>query len=121
MPRRLVAWIVGLAPALAACGAGWHRVDDLTPRQLPIRQQVQLWMGQHSRVLHAVTLESHSIGGVPFHLPPECDSCRVLFVRSTVDSMRFGSRERGFLRSVGLTYIALGLVGLYLYFTVDTD
>ena len=115
-------WMAVLLPwALGGCGAGWHRLDDLTPRTLPDRAQVQLWMGHQARVLHAVTLGTDSVSGVPFHRPPDCDSCRVLIARSTVDSMRLGNQERGALRSIGFGSLALGAAALVLYLSVGTD
>jgi hypothetical protein len=99
---------------LGGCGAGWHRLDDVTPRSLPARQQVQLWMGQGTRVLHAVTLGPDSVTGVPFHRPPDCD-CRVALPRSAIDSMRLGNQERGAVRSIGLGYLTLVAAGGLLY------
>jgi hypothetical protein len=106
---------------LGGCGAGWRRLEDLTPQALPLRAQVQLWTGRQTRVLHAVIVEADSVTGVPFHLPPECDSCRVAVARNTIDSMRVGNQERGALRSLGLAYVALGVATVILYFSVDTD
>lgn len=105
----------------SACGAGWHR-EELSPqRQLPARQQVQLWLGHQSRVLHAVMVGPDSVSGVPFHLPTACDSCRVVLARSAVDSMRLGNQERGALRSLGFGYVALGVAALVLYLSLGTD
>jgi hypothetical protein len=104
-----------------ACGAGWHR-EELSPEQrLPARQQVQVWLGRETRTLHAVAVTPDSVSGVPFHLPPDCDSCRVAVARSAVDSMRLGNQEQGALRSLGLGYVALGVTALILYFSVDAD
>jgi hypothetical protein len=105
----------------SACGAGWHREQMGPERQLPPRQQVQLWLGHQPRVLHGVIVGPDSVSGVPFHLPPECDSCRVTVARSAVDSMRLGNRERGALRSLGLGYVTLGVAAVILYLSVDTD
>ena len=121
MPRTPALWILSSSLVLAACGAGWHRLEDLTPRALPVRQQVQLWTRRQPRVLHAVILGPDSVSGVPFHRPPDCDSCRVVIARSGVDSMRLGNRERGALRSLGLGFAAVGVAALLLYFSVDTD
>ena len=104
-----------------ACGAGWHREEVGPEGQLPERQQVQVWTGQRSRVLHAVRMGPDSLTGVPFHLPSDCDSCRVALPRGTVDSIRLGSQERGALRSIGLGSLAVVAVGVLLYFSVDTD
>lgn len=105
----------------SACGAGWHREELGPERQPPTRQQVQLWRGHQTQVLHAVIVGPDSVSGVPFHLPPECDSCRVTVARSTVDSMRLGNQERGVLGSLALGYVALGVAALILYLSVDTD
>jgi hypothetical protein len=106
---------------VSACGAGWHREELGPERQLPPRQQVQLWVGPRSRVLHAVRVEADSVSGVPFQHPPDCDSCRVGFARNTVDSMFLGNQERGALRSLGLGFAALAGAALLLYLSVDTD
>jgi hypothetical protein len=76
-----------------ACGAGWHRVEVGPEGELPKRQQVQVWTGQGSRVLHALRLGPDSLTGVPFHLPPDCDSCRVAVPSGTVDSIRLAARN----------------------------
>ena len=114
-PMLLALWLA------SGCGAGWQR-EELSPeRQLPARQQVQLWVGPESRVLHGVRVGPDSVSGVPFHMPPTCDSCRVVVARSAVDSMRLGNQERGAMRSLGLGYVALGVAAVVLYFSVDTD
>jgi hypothetical protein len=82
---------------VSACGAGWRR-EELSPeRRLPPRQQVQLWLGDEARILHAVIVGPDSVSGVPFHQPPDCDTCRVVVANSAVDSMRLGNQERGAL------------------------
>lgn len=117
-------WRSSAVPALwlaSACGAGWRR-EELSPEgQLPARQQVQLWLGHQTRVLHAVMVGPDSVSGVPFQLPPECDSCRIAVERNAVDSMRLGNQERGFLGSLAIGYVALGVAALVLYFSIDTD
>jgi hypothetical protein len=106
---------------VTACGAGWHR-EELAPQShLSPRQQVQLWVGGQARVLHGVRVGVDSVTGVPFHIPLSCDSSRVAFARSAVDSMRLGSQARGALRRIGLGYAALAGAALLLYFSVDTD
>jgi hypothetical protein len=111
----LALWLV------SGCGAGW-RQEELSPvQELPARQQVQVWQGRGSQVLHSVLVSPDSVTGVPFHLPPECDSCRIAVARNTVDSMRLGNRERGALKSFGAGYVALGVAALLLYVSVDSD
>ena len=105
----------------SACGAGWRR-EELTPeRRLAVRQQVQLWLGGESRVLHAVVIGSDSVSGIPFNQPPDCDSCRVVLPTSAVDSLRLGNQERGALRSIGFGYVALAAAAVVLYFSIDSD
>ena len=103
--------LVALAAGSSACGAGWRRVDDSSPRALPVRTQVQVWQGTRTSVLHAVRITSQSISGVPFTEDPACDSCRIEFAAEGVDSLRTGSKERGFFRSAALVLAALLYVG----------
>jgi hypothetical protein len=116
--RSSTIWLLLLA---SACSAGWRREEVTPERRLPLRQQVQLWLGQESRVLHAVIVDTASVSGVPFHQPPDCDTCRVLVARSAVDSMRLGNKERGAWRSMALGYVAAGVAALVLYLSIDTD
>ena len=112
MPRfPAVGVLLALPLLLGGCGAGWHRLDDLTPRTLPTRTQVQVWEGRHHRLLHAGTLGPDSITGVPFTMPPDCDSCRVSIAMGDVDSLRVGNKERGFVRSVQLFLVVSAILG----------
>jgi hypothetical protein len=105
--------LLALTVGLSACGAGWHRLGDLTPRALPARTQVQMWQGEDVTLLHGVEITPDSIYGVPFTEPPSCDSCRVRLALTAVDSLRSGNKERGFFRTVGVV-LAVGLVWAYL-------
>lgn len=117
---RSLAVLLTLAAGTSACAGGWHRVEDLTPRDFPARTQVQIWQGGHVELLHSVRLESDTLGGVPFTKAPTCDSCRVLLALGAVDSLRVGSRERGFFRTAGLV-LAIGAVWAYLFRGVGGD
>jgi hypothetical protein len=86
----------------AACGAGWHRVPSPEPGALAPRQQAQLWEGDKAHQVHAVIVGPDSISAIPFFRPVECDSCRMILPRSSVDSVRLGSPVAGFWKSVGL-------------------
>jgi hypothetical protein len=77
-------------------------VEDLTPRAFPARAQVQVWQDGSVRLLHGLRLESDRLDGVPFTQAPTCDSCRVHLALGVVDSLRIGSKERGFFRPVRL-------------------
>jgi hypothetical protein len=103
-----------LVVGTSACGAGWRRVEDLTPRAFPPRTQVQVWQDDTVTLLQAVTLESDTLEGVPFTQPPTCDSCRVQLGLRAVDSLRLGNKERAFFRTAGLV-VAIGAVWAYLF------
>jgi hypothetical protein len=94
------------------CGAGWRRIDLPPPASLPARQQVQVWQAGMATRLHAVSLSSDSVSGVPYLQPIECDSCRVTLALQAVDSIRSGNPTAGFWKTVGLTLagLAVGLV-----------
>jgi hypothetical protein len=112
--------LLSLVAGLAGCSGGWHRVDDLTPRVFPVRSQVQVWRDDRFTLLHGVRLGSDAVGGVPFTQAPTCDSCRVQLPLGEVDSLRLGSKERGFIRSVGLG-LAIGLAIAYAFQGVGGD
>jgi hypothetical protein len=121
MARSPAHWL--LFPVLLTawgCGAGWHRLADLSPRPLPARTQVQIWEGEQVRILHGVTLGRDSIAGVPFTLPPGCDSCRVSLALSGVDSLRVGNKERGFVRTVQWVLV-VGSVWAFIFRGVGGD
>jgi hypothetical protein len=98
--RALGLWL--LAWSQAGCGAGWRRTGELPPGALSPKQQAEVWHGGRADRLHAVILSADSISGVPYLQPQSCDSCRVAFAQTAVDSVRLGHPERGFWRSVGL-------------------
>jgi hypothetical protein len=109
---RSLMFLLALA-GTAACGGGWHRLEDLTPRALPPRTQVQVWQDRDVTLLHGVQLQSDTLEGVPFIEAPECDSCRVRLPLEVVDSLRVGNKERGFFRTAGLV-LGIGAVWAYL-------
>jgi hypothetical protein len=104
----------------AGCGSGWRRVDP-APATLRPRQQVQVWSGGHARVLHAVIRDRDSLSGVPFQLPPGCDSCRITLPLATIDSLRVGNMEGGAYKSIGVALLGAVALGAVLYLSVDHD
>jgi hypothetical protein len=74
----------------------------MLPGQLPARQQVQVWTSGRVLRLHGVSIGADSVTGVPFFLPPECDSCRAGVRRAEVDSLRLGDPMRGFWGTTAL-------------------
>ena len=99
-----------LASPLAGCTAGWHRVAAPPDTAFERRQQVQVWQGTHARIVHAVRFTSDSLIGVPFQLPPSCDTCAVAIPRAEIDSLRLGNQE-----AVGLTTVALPFAALIIF------
>ena len=107
MNRTRVRWVrsalmLMLLLPQAACGAGWHRIDPVSPSNLPKRQQVQVWQDGQRIQLHGVRLSGDSISGVPHVRSPDCDSCRVSVPSASVDSLRAGSPSAGFWKTTGL-------------------
>lgn len=109
-----------LIAATSACGGGWRRVEDLTPRAFPARAQVEVWQGKRATLLHGVKLEPDRLGGVPFTQPPTCDSCRVHVSLTEVDSLRVGNKERAFFRTAGLV-AAIALAWAYTFRGIGGD
>lgn len=86
---------------LAGCTSfqGGRPVDQL-PSPLPPKERVEVWSHGKAFQLHAVHIDADSVRGVRWWHSPECDSCRVAFARSEVDSVRtrrFDSGETGVL------------------------
>ena len=70
---------------LGACLGGRVHVDEWT--DIGITQTVDVWtQGQQWR-LYGVTVLLDSITGIPTDAPLSCDSCRVGFPRSQIDSV----------------------------------
>ena len=115
-----VALLMIFIACTSACGGGWRRVEDLTPRALPARAQVQVWQDQRVTLLHGVTLEPDRLDGGPFTQPPTCDSCRVHLSLTAVDSLRVGNKERAFFRTAGLL-AAIGLAWAYTFRGIGGD
>jgi hypothetical protein len=88
------------------CGAGWRRMPVLEPGAFAPRQQAQLWEGDRAHQVHAVVVGPDSVSAIPFVRPVECDSCRLIWPRSVVDSVRVGSPVAGFWKTVGLIVAA---------------
>jgi hypothetical protein len=61
---------------------------ETIPAAAAQRDRYQVWAGGKARVLIALRSNSDSLSGVPSWMPPACDSCRVTFARSAIDSVR---------------------------------
>ncbi len=85
--------LLSLVLLLGACAAPRVHVDEWT--DIGITQPVDVWtQGRHWR-LYGVTVLLDSITGIPTDAPLSCDSCRVGFPRSQIDST--GTREPSWL------------------------
>ena len=77
--------LLSLVLLLGACLGGRVHVDEWT--DIAITQQVDVWtQGQHWR-LYGITVLLDSITGIPTDVSLDCDSCRVGFPRSQIDSV----------------------------------
>lgn len=110
--ERIVVAALSAMLVVSGCSGGWHRVEPIAPRTFGHRQQVQVWTNAGSSVVHAVKLDAQSISGVPFTQHPDCDSCRVAIPLATVDSVRLGNKEKGFILAVGAVVGSLLLLGI---------
>jgi len=90
-PRRLT---LLLMLTLGAC-ARWTTARPPYPADFPRRQQVQVWTQTQAYRLHAVAIRNDTLSGVPFTLPPECDSCRVALPLTQIDSLKKGGSDTG--------------------------
>ena len=107
-------WLSFLGLGAVACGAGWHQPALLRPGPLPVRKQAQVWSSGQAQRWHSVVVKADSISGVPFLQAPECDSCRMALPLAIVDSVRVGSPEAGFWKTLGLIVGIPALIGIVL-------
>lgn len=96
--RSLAAIAVGLTAA--GCGAGWHAVSGPEPAAYRPRQQAQIWHAGKATQVHGLRLTSDSVSAVPYLQPAACDSCRIAWARTEVDSIRLGDPSGGFLATL---------------------
>jgi len=74
------------------------------PRQLPPRDQVQVFGSGETQRWHAAVIAADSVSGIPWREPIDCDSCRIALPMSAVDSIQVGHPTGGFWRGVGLSF-----------------
>lgn len=97
--------------AMLSLSCASPRTVVLTPgTALKPRQQVEIWHNGKSATLHAVRLTNDSLSGVPIHLSPQCDTCRVAIATANLDSTRVVNGERNALLTVGLVIGAAAVV-----------
>jgi hypothetical protein len=108
MSRRFA--ILGLS-LLSGCG-NWNRIALPADTTLAPRQQVQVYRGRQTNVLHAVRVTGDSVIGVPYPKPPSCDSCRVAIARSSVDSVRVGNMETAGILGSAIPFVLLAMLAI---------
>ncbi len=101
-----------LALGVAACGAGWHRVENPVPADVSPRQQLEVWSGGSVQQWHAVRLSPDSVSGISYLQAITCDTCRRSIPRNRVDSLRLGNPSAGFWKTVGLV---VGIPAAFLF------
>lgn len=74
---------------LAGCTSYQHgRPLEAVPLPAPTRDRYEVWSKGTPHQLHALRIEHDSLVGVPWWNDPACDSCRVVFAKADVDSVR---------------------------------
>lgn len=108
--------VAGLMIVASGGCAGWRRTQIADGERLSPRQQVQVWRAGGHQVVHGARVTHDTLYAVPFTMAPGCDSCRLAFPLSEVDSLRLGHQERQGLLIALLPVAALG--GLLLAFAI---
>lgn len=103
---------------LAACTSYQAtRPVEAVPLPAPERARFEVWSRGQGHQLHALHAEGDSVIGVPWWKDPTCDSCRVAFLRSEVDSVRvprIDANKTGALASLSIPLFVFPGVGLML-------
>ena len=112
MTRRALA-LLTLLVAGSGCTSYQHgRPLEAVPLPAPARERFEVWSKGTPHQLHALRIEHDSLVGVPWWNDPACDSCRVVFARQEVDSVR--GREYDPDKTTN-TVITGGIVGYLVY------
>jgi hypothetical protein len=107
-------WLLSVALLTAGC-SGWLRVPATATPKIDGADQVQVWIGGHATLLHAVRLTPDSIFGRKDHIECRVSSCEVALARAETDSIRrvagtdpgTGSFAIGFAVGFGLVWFLL--------------
>ena len=66
--------------------------------------------------LYGIAVTEDSLSGVPWLKPLDCGSCRVTLARTSVDSLRTGSPEVGFIAT-----LLIGVIAVFLGSCIGTE
>ena len=72
---------------------GSTNFGSTTHMDVPPTREIRIWTAKRPVVLRSVRFPKDSVTGVPARAPYGCDSCRVAYPLSVVDSMQSGSSE----------------------------
>ena len=102
--------VLSACAALTACTAWTPKPTSSLLETHDPRERLQLWVQGRPHLLHGIRATRDSITGVPYFQPPECESCRVHFALSAVDSVRVQHVDRVMGRNVMLvTLLAISV------------
>lgn len=114
MPRSTLV-LAGLC-LLAGCnGWGGARPVSAIPTPVAATDRLQVWSHGEAHELHAVSITTDSLRGIPWWNPPECDSCRVTLARADIDSVRVRGSDGG---NTGVLALLLVPVVFVAYFVM---
>lgn len=72
---------------------GSTNLGSTTHMDVPPNREIRVWTAKKAVVLRAVRFPKDSVTGVPVRSPYGCDTCRVAYALTAVDSMQSGSSE----------------------------
>jgi hypothetical protein len=72
---------------------GSTNFGSTTHMDVPPTREIRVWTARRYVVLRAVRFPKDSVTGVPVKAPFGCDTCRVAYPLSGVDSMQSGTSE----------------------------
>ena len=111
--------VLSACAALAACTAWTPQPTSGLLEPHDPRERLQLWVQGRSHLLHGIRATQDSVSGVPYFQAPECESCRVRFALSAIDSVRVQHTDRVMGRNVMLVtllavtvFVVIGVTSL---------
>ncbi len=88
--RRAGHWMLAAgAMVVTACAIAPRRIENPPAGPVDAEQRVELWQHGTRTVVRRLTVDGDSLRAVPVPKPSDCDSCRVHYAVSGVDSLRF--------------------------------
>jgi hypothetical protein len=113
MRRAVAAGLLFLLSACSSFQAG--RPLDQLPLPVSPQQRIEVWSGGQRFQLRAVTIDADSLHGVRWLDHPDCDSCRIALVRSSVDSVRTLGYDGGETGALALIILPIALLAYFFH------